>query len=791
MSGLDTKQQTRSLNKGSTFHASKSPSSPAHDPILNVRGVPVRSPTSPQSLEVLVTEYQALRASTDKEYDTWLSEHNSTDSKELEALPLPRFLLEHASLDQAKNKRKGASKYDNASAGLVEPPQNNHGHLSDSGLGSSIASESDDEDNTHIQLLGKEPQPEQGGTGTYFTNLADKSSMGNTSVYSPTKPAPLDSSVASGDVGDERPFMSTFATEKVKQYIVEPLLAEDKVKDFHSLVSSIPSRISARKITCLRDLEKTLIFCAPVSHDALALTELGLAKQFLVIARQTSAKSAASYLQFCETSIQCIHTTVEHVNELDKQRPSDRPYSNNYFLDLISQVRQYAGIMASSRAKQAAGKAMSSTDYTTYVHGMPLRKPLFPWLTPRSDEKVVLDGGEGKPARLVRVKDGKEIPIEVDEIELAGSEADDETERSMARKRKCDIGKEVWHACRECGKQFTRPCDLTKHEKTHSRPWKCPVENCKYHLLGWPTEKECDRHFNDKHTSTPSLYQCLYEGCTYTSKRESNCKQHMEKTHGYEYVRSKSKKAARLVPSGKAGEEPTAMLTPNSALNSIPTPGSSNFMSPQLTNVNELSPPATDEAPSPFGGDMQTMSLFGNNNSDFLAGQGAANNFSPVSYTTTPNEVVTPALTFSDLDPTIPDDAWNLRFDFDDIANSDESFPSPEEFFQQYSTGKQDPIQQPTPEMSDFDLSKDMSHQFGTMDARAMGSMTATAQQQNPMLNSGTPSLGGANALSGDFSLFADNTSQQTNTFSDLAGNGGQFFGDRKPRTVWDEWYDA
>ncbi|KAI9655304.1 MAG: copper-binding transcription factor [Bathelium mastoideum] len=94
--------------------------------------------------------------------------------------------------------------------------------------------------------------------------------------------------------------------------------------------------------------------------------------------------------------------------------------------------------------------------------------------------------------------------------------------------------------CRECGKAFRRPCDLTKHEKTHSRPWKCPEIECKYFEYGLPTEKELNRHVNDKHSATPKLFKCLFSPCEYSSKRESNCKQHMEKAHEWQYVRSKT-----------------------------------------------------------------------------------------------------------------------------------------------------------------------------------------------------------------------------------------------------------
>lgn len=74
----------------------------------------------------------------------------------------------------------------------------------------------------------------------------------------------------------------------------------------------------------------------------------------------------------------------------------------------------------------------------------------------------------------------------------------------------------------------------------NTRPWKCSEQPRVYFDLGWSTEREPDRHINDKHSATPGQYKCLYPPCTYASKRESNCKQHMERAHRWEYVRSKS-----------------------------------------------------------------------------------------------------------------------------------------------------------------------------------------------------------------------------------------------------------
>ncbi|KAK4233258.1 hypothetical protein C8A03DRAFT_19629, partial [Achaetomium macrosporum] len=95
----------------------------------------------------------------------------------------------------------------------------------------------------------------------------------------------------------------------------------------------------------------------------------------------------------------------------------------------------------------------------------------------------------------------------------------------------------VGYACPECGKAFARLCNLNKHSKSHSRPYKCHFPRCKYSTLGWPTAKELQRHINDKHLVLPRIFPCLFQPCPYWSKRESNCKQHMEKAHNWAYVR--------------------------------------------------------------------------------------------------------------------------------------------------------------------------------------------------------------------------------------------------------------
>lgn len=201
---------------------------------------------------------------------------------------------------------------------------------------------------------------------------------------------------------------------------------------------------------------------------------------------------------------------------------------------------------------------------------------------PNRDPIVSLHGGlshNGKPAELVHTTpEGKLISlasgeaISDEDLESAAMKRpaldvhEDDATRSMARRKK--NAKPEIHTCELCTKQFKRPCDLTKHVKTHERPWKCSEVDCKYHEFGWPTEKERERHMNDKHSSAPSLYHCMFKPCPYTSKRESNCKQHMEKAHGWDYVRSKSNGKGKVqnvvrLPHGSVPPSPSStMLTP-------------------------------------------------------------------------------------------------------------------------------------------------------------------------------------------------------------------------------------
>jgi hypothetical protein len=170
------------------------------------------------------------------------------------------------------------------------------------------------------------------------------------------------------------------------------------------------------------------------------------------------------------------------------------------------------------------------------------------------------------PLQLVRHKDGQDISLLDGSVlpsdhsmssskrPMMADSFNDDVERSMARRRKGEPIKTYDCGFDGCDKIFRRPCDRTKHMKSHERPWKCPHTDCKYHEDGWPTEKECERHVNDKHAESPIMYACYWStvnNCPYQSKRLSNCKSHMEKAHGWVYIRSKT-----TVKNGKTKVKP-------------------------------------------------------------------------------------------------------------------------------------------------------------------------------------------------------------------------------------------
>lgn len=576
------------LRKSGTFSSPKSLSNDICG-LENQPFMPKRSPTSTESLEALLQDQHSSVsrvANLLRDFDQKLAGHKAASASgasilnDPEVLPVPSFMLDSTSLDDMPM---------DIDSKPTAAEHNPHEHASDSGLGSSIGSKYS-KDSMQQPVLDAPPSnilKDDARTTSARESI-------NTSVTTHSAVTRSFSALSAS----EKHTLGEYACKQIHDSIVKPILAEESLKDFHPLIQDVPRRIGEKSICNLRDLEKTLIFLAPVSGIRY-LSESAKAYCILRGFKEFSA-TPASYLRFCERSIQLLHTTVEYLSERDQRLPTDRPYTNNYFLDLIEQIRRYAAIMAATRQKEAQGEQLDEMDYSRYDRAATFLFTRSANQSNDSDEKITLRGGlshNGRPVELVREKDGKVIPLAIGS-ELAYKKRalseedvdDDEVMRSMARRRKSDKPGDVLHMCRDCKKEFKRPCDLTKHEKTHSRPWKCSEEKCKYFELGWPTEKERDRHVNDKHSTAPAQYKCLYPPCTYASKRESNCKQHMEKAHGWEYVRSKSngRKKSQGVSNSPATPLTPFLGTPQSA--ALTTPITPFMASPSVPLMNEFDP---------------------------------------------------------------------------------------------------------------------------------------------------------------------------------------------------------
>ncbi|KAK5652584.1 hypothetical protein OQA88_10345 [Cercophora sp. LCS_1] len=539
------------LRKGSTFH---SPTTPPSSPetTFSPPALPRRSHTNLDDvIDAHVRRAALICGNIDKTLSASKEEPvspSTRDSLRDNSLPIPRGVLGHT-LDTVMGKEPEVERR------VLRPRTRRPSryHDSDSGLGTSIAT-------TTEKLAAKKEK-------TVKTTAVTRSAAARSAT----------TETASG--------LSTRATNRIYEHTLKPLLAKPSFKDFHPLVLECPKKIQNKEIVCLRDIEKTLLLVAPVSELAIDKGVKGDAYRALLKER---TKAAGLYLDFCLTTIRCIQATVEYLSDREQTRPRDLPYTSGYFIDLVDQIRQYAQQLADAK----------NGDKTDEMDIDPT-------------DEIKLHGGihiNGRPAELVRVKkNGKAIsmatgkPIEAIEEEAEGAvrikrsaseELEDEEEimRSMARRKKNASPEELApKKCREpgCNKEFKRPCDLTKHEKTHSRPWKCPVPTCKYHEYGWPTEKEMDRHHNDKHSAAPPMFECQFKPCPYKSKRESNCKQHMEKAHGWTYVRTKT--------NGKKGGS-----TPSIANNSIhPTPQPHNLPTPPSdSSLGVTTPPGDWDYPS-------------------------------------------------------------------------------------------------------------------------------------------------------------------------------------------------
>lgn len=463
-----------SLKKGQTFQVSTPPSSENVDPILNIPSLPRRSLTSPKSLEDVIAAGEQRMANLLSDFERNLSGLGSSAAASKaylrgEDLPVPRAILD-AHVPETNSM--------DIDAGSEAPKKTtHHQHTSDSGLGTSISGSSVMADNAR-----KGMSRDSDTTRCRFANISLEALRGSASAGltgSAKAPSAITRSASSlkNPTNPNQQGLGIGACKQIERFILAPILREKRLEPFHSLVQAIPGQIVNKEITCLRDLEKTLIFLAPVSK-VLGMEVGDCAHHLFNSLKKHCSTKASSYLNFCEFSIQCIHTTVGYLNEREQRRPADRPYTNGYFLDLVEQIRQYANMMAASRQRQGGRRGSASDDvaFEAYVH-TELFEEESSYSPISSDEELALEGGlgnTGRPAELVRKKDGKKIslrtgaPYEESTAQLptmkrslSTDSADDSVMRSMARRKKDAPPLNIRQKCSNCEKIFRRPCDLT------------------------------------------------------------------------------------------------------------------------------------------------------------------------------------------------------------------------------------------------------------------------------------------------------------------------------------------
>ncbi|KAI5304124.1 copper-binding transcription factor, partial [Ascosphaera pollenicola] len=384
------------------------------------------------------------------------------------------------------------------------------------------------------------------------------------------------------------PPLSAYAGRQIESHILLPLLRRKELATFVPLIRSLPRRIQSGEITTLRDLERTLfglsvnfaiskaigrnvytafanytIQCLHATVPVLCERELksdgeraysGIyfldlveqVRQYAAVVGRARVQRAAAVVKSLEDRLESDDIIL--VNgiansgrpaELIRRTKDGRMFSLStgkpYFMESAPSKPQ-----EKTRPRPPMGKPTldeSPTRQLREARARISRNPEFVRLVEariqyqaEAQRKTAI---KANPAREAGVKRSLDVTFPV-----SADEPPSDVSRSMARRKKGEAPMDVKAHCRYCNRRFRRPCDLTKHMKTHTRPYKCPEAQCKYHEIGWPTEKERDRHVNDKHSKNPRLYHCDF-GCGYQSKRESNCKQHMEKTHAYTYERTK------------------------------------------------------------------------------------------------------------------------------------------------------------------------------------------------------------------------------------------------------------
>jgi hypothetical protein len=343
-----------SLRKSDTFSTATRLNTDLVD-IDNARFMPRRSPTCIKTLEDYVSQTDNITSRTEKiaKYLAGvddLVEGRTSDlsaSNEQVIYAVPQLMVSRQSFPEPMEIDE-------------KKDESNHHHYSDSGIGSSV----------DTPVAGIKTQLSPSSILQPTNTMEDQrtiNSLSSSVASLATAHSAITRSFSSESTVPRRdgPELSQEGFRQIQDRILKPILANQDLKAYHPLVKAIPQQVDAKYIANLRDLEKTFLYSAPVSFS----TYLSACAVAYYHGRDVKKFSLSpdSFQNFWNFSIRCLHATVEYLVERDQQKPADRPYSNNYFLDLVEQIRRYAEIMARTREKEENGEELDEMDFSPYV----------------------------------------------------------------------------------------------------------------------------------------------------------------------------------------------------------------------------------------------------------------------------------------------------------------------------------------------------------------------------------------------------------------------------------------
>lgn len=255
------------LRKGETFNTPTSPPSSDQDPVLSIRSLPRRAPTT---LDAITTSDQRMASILDRL--TLADSPEEKPSTKSNADPTRSRANSAAGVNDAATKKSSNGDGANKSSSQDKKVSSEEAHDSDSGLGSSISSVES------MSPLSKASKLASDCVINEFTEF--NGSLLLSPGYCLTSDSPVNE-----DVHDQSAITTTAETfesgstarrqlglaacKSIEKFVLIPILKEPKLQPFHALARSVPSRIVKKQIVCLRDLEKTLLWLAPVSDHSL------------------------------------------------------------------------------------------------------------------------------------------------------------------------------------------------------------------------------------------------------------------------------------------------------------------------------------------------------------------------------------------------------------------------------------------------------------------------------------------------------------------------------------------